>query len=385
MKTIESLLAYLESQGHGVTARELSGLIEAERANPWPNLPAEDWSKHMPADAASVATPPPRVTAEDWDKIHAMLAEAQAVGENLDAVRSRFGLETPPPADPIAAIRARHDAVEQRRSWASTVVTSDGEQAHRDREELLEALADIAHEVGICHEPDGGSCVPGPFERVLEEVRLLVKHAGERFDMERERDDKQAVANSWYMRCRQSERERDEALTKLEELRYRLTTIADEELGIAEVMPVDDVVSRIERGMFDRRLELQGAQAKLEQARTAQAETLDALTEANAETIELMVLRDRLRAKAERCDRYEAPGPVLLTQEQIDAVANSDWEGSHLSLVHALLAAQHARDVAIVEAMNDESIAIAILTTINRESAGEAVRAAILRALKGET
>lgn len=181
------------------------------------------------------------------------------------------------------------------------------------------------------------------------------------------------------------ERERDEALTKLEELRYRLTTIADEELGIAEVMPVDDVVSRIERGMFDRRIELQGAQAKLEQARTAQAETLDALTEANAETIELMVLRDRLRAKAERCDRYEAPGPVLLTQEQIDAVANSDWEGSHLSLVHALLAAQHALDVAIVEAMNDESIAIAILTTINRESAGEAVRAAILRALKGET
>ena len=91
-----------------------------------------------------------------------------------------------------------------------------------------------------------------------------------------------------------------------------------------------------------------------------------------------------LLPKAERCDRYEAPGPVLLTQEQIDAVANSDWEGSHLSLVHALLAAQHARDVAIVEAMNDESIAIAILTTINIESAGEAVRAAILRALKGE-
>lgn len=91
-----------------------------------------------------------------------------------------------------------------------------------------------------------------------------------------------------------------------------------------------------------------------------------------------------LLPKAERCDRYEAPGPALLTQEQIDAVSASDWD-DYLSLVHELLAAQHARDVAIVEAVNDESIAIAILTTINRESAGEAVRAAILRALKGET
>lgn len=33
MKTIDSLLTYLESQGHGVTAREFRTLIEAERAN----------------------------------------------------------------------------------------------------------------------------------------------------------------------------------------------------------------------------------------------------------------------------------------------------------------------------------------------------------------
>ena len=124
------------------TARQIRALREAERANLWPNLPAEDWSKHMPADAASVATPPPRVTAEDWDKIHAAGAEAQAIGESLDAIRSRFGLETPP-ADPIAAIRARHDAVEQRREWTSTVVTSDGERAHLDRGELLDIVCKV--------------------------------------------------------------------------------------------------------------------------------------------------------------------------------------------------------------------------------------------------
>lgn len=178
MNTIESLLTYLESQGHGVTARELRALLEAERSETRKmveQIADEAHNRKLELDmwlylhpdvrrASSKATGnviverrdasvpggndvPPRVTAEDWDKIHAMLAEAQAVGENLDAVRSRFGLETPPPADPIAAIRARHDAVEQRRSWASTVVTSDGEQAHRDRGELLEALEAVIGEV----------------------------------------------------------------------------------------------------------------------------------------------------------------------------------------------------------------------------------------------
>lgn len=71
-----------------------------------------------------------------------LVDEAQAIGESLDAIRSRFGLETPP-ADPIAAIRARHDAVEQRREWTSTVVTSDGERAHLDRGELLDIVCKV--------------------------------------------------------------------------------------------------------------------------------------------------------------------------------------------------------------------------------------------------
>ena len=266
MNTIEDYLTYLESQGHGVTARQIRSLLEAERAsyrlsvdetlqasaerdealaflrrtamggsivssaamtptqiaiaragdrmlvmsdgcgfvyvpgatsvprvvrNLEPHLPAEDWSKHSPVEPAPATTAeapplrmtaaefqadpaaamraaehgtvevidgngerigslsvpsddvPPRVTAEDWEKLRAMLAEAQAVGENLDAVRSRFGLETPTPADAFAAIRARHDAVEQRREWTSTVVTSDGERAHLDRGELLDIVCKV--------------------------------------------------------------------------------------------------------------------------------------------------------------------------------------------------------------------------------------------------
>jgi len=78
----------------------------------------------------------------------------------------------------------------------------------------------------------------------------------------------------------------------------------------------------------------------------------------------------------------EAPGPALLTQEQIDAVSASDWEDTYFSLVHALLAAQHARDVAIIEAVDDEALgAASAIDDVDASDAaiGRAIKAFILR------
>ena len=266
VNTIEGYLTYLESQGHGVTARQIRALLEAERA---------------------------KVAKLERDR-DARIAMDRIIIRERDEAR--------------AERRVAHAGVEDVWFW----------------------------EDSPADDPESLSC---PVVMPAERLRRFVAAERERDEARSRVAELEALAEELMGERDKAERERNEGLAKLDTVGNVLGTVI--------------VAGTLRPGETMR---LEGDHAAI----------------------------DAVRGLLARLARYEAPGPVLLTQEQIDAVANSDWEGSHLSLVHALLAAQHARDVAIVEAMNDESIAIAILTTINRESAGEAVRAAILRALKGE-
>lgn len=299
MNTIDDFLTYLESQGHGVTVRQIRALVEADRAE----------TRKMVEQIADEAHNR-KLELDMWLYRNSSGTRPDDSGTPRRMTAAEFK------ADPIAAIRARHDAVEQRREWTSTVVTSDGAQAHADRGELLEALAAIAHAVGVCHEPDEGPCVPGPLARVLEEVNLLVKHAGERFDLERERDEARSRVTELEVLAEELMSERDEALAKLA--------------------------------------------------------------------------------------RYEAPGPAVLT-----VVHTESATGRTIAVImEKAYRDQHARDVAIVEAVEDEALGRVALEafivdslapinpdldesgsywTTNTMRAARDVRAAILRALKGET
>ena len=122
-----------------------------------------------------------------------------------------------------------------------------------------------------------------------------------------------------------------------------------------------------------------------------------------------------LLPKAERCDRYEAPGPAVLRVETLAPAVEVEHAhegmacrcyGRVVLRINSAYREQHARDVAIVAAVEDEALGRVVFEamrhtfdravdsgfdatgsywTTNSTRAARDVRAAILRALKGET
>lgn len=74
------------------------------------------------------------------------------------------------------ALRAERDALRRERdSFAAGEAAALAMRDHlRDRIQAAEsAFGATAHAIGICHCHDGGACVPGPLDRVLEALETL--------------------------------------------------------------------------------------------------------------------------------------------------------------------------------------------------------------------
>lgn len=149
---------------------------------------------------------------EHWEDCHAafrpavraLLIEARAELRDLRDVLLRSGLvPCDAPACNCGSWHGRHGAFERLREIGEGLgEETQGKTILGAIRSLRSRLASIAHEVGIDDCREGLSCVPGPVEKIVEEIKRMRRAASRLAEVEAERKGKEIALRNCLMLAR---------------------------------------------------------------------------------------------------------------------------------------------------------------------------------------